>query len=171
MRGKKPLVEIILRSGLVSVLNHNVETVPRLYRKVRPGANFERSLNVLRWAKEFHPEVKTKSGLMVGVGEQREEILEVLDHLRSAGVDIVTIGQYLQPSKKQLPVDRFVTPEEFEDYYVEGVKRGFAFVESGPLVRSSYHAWKHTNDRGLTVPFDDSTPVRGGLEGEVLPAS
>ncbi|MCC6954711.1 MAG: lipoyl synthase [Deltaproteobacteria bacterium] len=144
MRGKRDLVETILRGDHVSVLNHNVETVPRLYRTVRPGSNFVRSLNVLRWAKEFCPKVKTKSGLMVGLGENREEVLEVMDELRKANVDILTIGQYLQPTQKQLPVQRYVTPEEFDDYRVEGLRRGFLFVESGALVRSSYHAWKHT---------------------------
>ena len=143
MRGRKPLVEKILESGLVSVLNHNVETVPRLYKTVRPGSGFQRSLNVLRWAKEAQPDVKTKSGIMVGLGETREEVLEVMDRLREVGCEIMTIGQYLRPSEKQLPVQRYVTPEEFEDYRIEGLKRGFGFVESSPLTRSSYHAWKH----------------------------
>lgn len=143
MRGRKHLVEAILVSGLVSVLNHNVETVPRLYKTVRPGSGFERSLNVLKWAKAAHPSLKTKSGIMVGLGETRAEILEVMDRLRESGVEIMTIGQYLRPSEKQLPVERYVTPEEFEDYRVEGMKRGFSFVESSPLTRSSYHAWKH----------------------------
>lgn len=143
MRGKRKLVETILASGLVSVLNHNVETVPRLYRSVRPGAIFERSLNVLRWAKELHPPLATKSGVMVGLGETFEEVVGVMEALRAAGVEIMTIGQYLQPTPKQLPVERFVTPEEFERYREEGLRRGFSYVESGPLVRSSYHAWKH----------------------------
>lgn len=146
MRGRRELLETILEGGFVHVLNHNVETVPRLYRTVRPGAKFERSLNILRWAKEIQPNVKSKSGVMVGLGERRGEVLEVMDRLREAGVDILTIGQYLQPSKKQLPVKRFVTPEEFEDFRVEGIKRGFSFVESGTFVRSSYHAWKHTEE-------------------------
>ena len=153
MRGKRDLVEIILRGDRVSVLNHNVETVPRLYRTVRPGANFARSVNVLRWAKELSPAVKTKSGLMVGLGETREEVLDVMDQLRTANIDILTIGQYLQPTPKQLPVQRFVTPEEFDDYRVEGLRRGFSFVESGALVRSSYHAWKHTADETQTSPL------------------
>ncbi len=143
MRGDRELVKNILQSGMVKVLNHNIETVPRLYRTVRPGSSFKRSLNVLRWAKELCPTAKTKSGVMVGLGETREEVLEVMVALREAGIDIMTIGQYLQPSAKQLPVERFVTPEEFADYEREGYARGFAFVESGPLVRSSYHAWRH----------------------------
>jgi len=145
MRGRKHLVEKILESKLVCVLNHNVETVPRLYKTVRPGSGYQRSLNVLKWAKEFHPEVKSKSGIMVGLGETREEIFQVMDDLRAHGVQIMTIGQYLRPSEKQLPVQRYVTPEEFEEYRVEGMKRGFSFVESSPLTRSSYHAWRHVD--------------------------
>ncbi len=144
MRGRRELVEKCLQSSLVSVLNHNIETVPRLYRKVRPGAVFTRSLNILRWATEIQPDIRSKSGIMLGLGEQPEEVLEVMDALRESNVKVLTIGQYLQPSKKQLPVKRFVTPEEFEFYKVEGQKRGFLHVESGPLVRSSYHAWSHT---------------------------
>lgn len=144
LRGKRELLETILADGHVAVLNHNLETVPRLYRTVRPGANYQRSLNILRWAKEIDNSVKTKCGIMVGVGERRDEVFAVMDDLREANVDIMTIGQYLQPSPKQLPVKRYVTPEEFEEYKTEGLKRGFSFVESGPFVRSSYHAWKHT---------------------------
>jgi len=151
MRGKKHLVERILDSRLVTVLNHNVETVPRLYRTVRPGSNFQRSLNVLKWAKEFQPNLKTKSGIMVGLGETREEIFEVMDRLREHSVEIMTIGQYLRPTEKQLPVERYVTPEEFEEYRVEGMKRGFSFVESSPLTRSSYHAWRHVEGEPPSV--------------------
>lgn len=147
MRGRRELVEKCLQSSLVSVLNHNVETVPRLYKKVRPGAVFSRSLKILKWATELQPEIRSKSGIMVGLGEQPEEVLDVMDALREADVKVLTIGQYLQPSQKQLPVNRFVTPEEFEFYKKEGIKRGFLHVESGPLVRSSYHAWSHTGER------------------------
>jgi lipoyl synthase len=146
MRGRRELVEMILQSGMVKVLNHNVETVLRLYKTVRPGAQFQRSLDILKWAKELQPGIKTKSGLMVGLGETKEEVMEVLRYLRASNVDIITIGQYLQPSKKQLPVYRFVTPEEFREYETEAKSLGFSHVESGPLVRSSYHAWKHTGD-------------------------
>ena len=156
MRGKHALVETILMSGRVDVLNHNVETVPRLYRTVRPGAVFQRSLDVLRWAKTLHPRVKTKSGVMVGLGEEFDEVLEVMDSLRASGVEILTIGQYLQPTEKQLPIHRYITPEEFAAYKHEGEKRGFSYVESGPLVRSSYHAWQHTGD--LATPHT-ATPV------------
>ncbi len=144
MAGKRESLETVLQSGFVTVLNHNLETVPRLYRRVRPGANFKRSLNILRWARELYPSVKTKSGLMLGLGESREEVLGVMDELRKADVNILTLGQYLQPTDKQLPIHRWVTPEEFLDYKNEGLKRGFSFVESGPLVRSSYHAWQHS---------------------------
>lgn len=167
MRGKKHLVEAILESKIVSVLNHNVETVPRLYRTVRPGAIFQRSLNVLKWAKEFHPEVKTKSGVMVGLGEAKEEVLEVMDRLREVGCEIMTIGQYLRPTEKQLPVQRYVTPEEFEEYRIEGIKRGFSYVESSPLTRSSYHAWRHSAEPGDSV----GGSVRDSAEQKVALAS
>lgn len=143
MRGKRDLLQRVLGSGLVSVLNHNLETVPRLYREVRPGADYERSLRIIQWAKEIDPKLKTKSGLMVGIGEKREEIIEVMSALREVNCDILTIGQYLQPTSKQLLVRCYVTPEEFELYRDKGLSLGFSHVESGPLVRSSYHAWKH----------------------------
>ncbi|HMO17884.1 MAG TPA: lipoyl synthase [Oligoflexia bacterium] len=146
MRGRRELVETILQSGLVKVLNHNTETVPRLYKTVRPGAQFKRSLKILEWAKEISPGIKTKSGLMAGLGETKEEVIQVLLLLRESKVDIITIGQYLQPTPKQLPVYRYVTPEEFKEYEELGLSLGFSHVESGPLVRSSYHAWKHTGD-------------------------
>lgn len=144
LQGNRKDLETIVGSG-INVLNHNVETVPRLYKKVRPGAGFIRSLSILRWAKEVDPSIMTKSGIMVGLGEERSEVLTLMDDLRHAGVDIMTIGQYLRPSERQLPVRQFITPEEFADYEREGLARGFKFVESGPLVRSSYHAWKHTS--------------------------
>lgn len=143
LQGSRRDLETLLAAG-VDVLNHNVETVPRLYKKVRPGAGYIRSLSILRWAKEIDAKVLTKSGIMVGLGEERDEVLALMDDLRNAGVDIMTIGQYLRPSERQLPVKRFVTPDEFKEYESEGLARGFKFVESGPLVRSSYHAWKHT---------------------------
>ena len=145
MRGDQTATEIIATSG-IDVLNHNVETVPRLYKKVRPGAGYIRSLSVLNWAKTINPNILTKSGIMVGLGETKEEVLALMDDLRAVNVDIMTIGQYLRPTAKQLSVKAFITPEEFEEYRIEGLKRGFKFVESGPLVRSSYHAWKHTVD-------------------------
>ncbi len=146
LQGSRKDLERILESG-INVLNHNVETVPRLYKKVRPGAGYVRSLSILRWAKEIDPTVMTKSGIMLGLSEEKEEVLALMDDLRDANVDIMTIGQYLRPSEKQLPVKAFITPEEFKEYEEEGLKRGFKFVESGALVRSSYHAWKHTSDQ------------------------
>jgi lipoic acid synthetase len=122
------------------VYNHNVETVPRLYRRVRPGASFARSRAVLAHAKRLRPGAWVKSGFMLGLGETREECLALLVALRESGVDVVTIGQYLRPSRQHLPVERFVSPEEFDALAREGRALGFAQVASGPLVRSSYHA-------------------------------
>jgi lipoic acid synthetase len=120
--------------------NHNVETVPRLYRHVRPGSRFERSLDVLRHAKSVDPHVVTKSGLMLGLGEQRDEVIEVLQHLRASQVEIVTIGQYLQPKRHKLDVVEYVHPSVFEEYRAIGEELGFRAVFSGPFVRSSYMA-------------------------------
>lgn len=145
LQGSLRDLEIIVKSG-INVLNHNVETVPRMYKKVRPGAGYIRSLTILRTAKEFDAGIMTKSGIMLGLGEEKAEVLGLMDDLRASNVDIMTIGQYLRPSERQLPVKAYITPEEFKEYEVEGLKRGFKFVESGPLVRSSYHAWKHTVD-------------------------
>ncbi len=122
------------------VLNHNTETVPRLYRAVRSGARYERTLDLLANAKKFSPGMVTKSGVMVGLGESMEELLEVFRDLGSRGVDILTIGQYLRPSRDHLPIARFYTPEEFHSMKTEALRFGFRHVESGPLVRSSYHA-------------------------------
>lgn len=122
------------------ILNHNTETVPRLYKTVRPQAKYMRSLELLRRAKEMDPLALTKSGIMVGLGETRDEILQVMDDLRAHDVDIMTIGQYLQPSRFHLPIERYYTPDEFAELKEEGEARGFKWVESGPLVRSSYHA-------------------------------
>lgn len=145
LKGSRDDLETILKSR-IDVLNHNIETVPRLYRKVRPGAGYIRSLAIHRWAKEIDPGVVTKSGIMVGLGETKDEVLRVMDDMRDAGINVMTIGQYLRPSERQLPVKAFITPEEFKEYEIEGLSRGFSFVESGPFVRSSYHAWKHTED-------------------------
>ncbi len=123
-----------------SILNHNTETVPRLYRTVRPQANYQRSLRLLLQAKEIDSQAVTKTGIMVGVGETREEVLQVMRDLREYDVDILTIGQYLRPSKFHLPVYRYVHPDEFQEYHDIGMEMGFKWVESAPLVRSSYHA-------------------------------
>ena len=127
----------------LDVFNHNIETVPRLYTKVRPGARYFASLELLKNAKAFNKKVFTKSGIMVGLGETKEEVIQVMDDLRSAEVDFITIGQYLQPSKKHLQVQRFVTPDEFLEYKEIGEKLGFRHFESSALVRSSYRARKH----------------------------
>jgi lipoic acid synthetase len=122
------------------VLNHNIETVPRLYRQVRLGARYERSLDMLACAKRMRPDIPAKSGLMMGLGETVDEVREVMRDLRAHGVDILTLGQYLRPSLHHLPVLRFVHPEEFAMLKAEGRAMGFRHVEAGPLVRSSYHA-------------------------------
>jgi lipoic acid synthetase len=122
------------------ILNHNIETVRRLSDRVRSKAKYDRSLELLKRAKEMQPQIPTKSSIMVGVGETFEEVIEAMRDLRAHNVDIVTIGQYLQPTKKHLKVQRYYTPEEFERFKEEGLKMGFSHVESGPLVRSSYHA-------------------------------
>ena len=122
------------------VFNHNLETVPRLYPSIRPGARYFLSLRLLQQAKELDPGVFTKSGLMVGLGESREEVLQVMDDQRSAGVDFLTIGQYLQPTPRHAPVARFVTPIEFDEFRRIGLAKGFLLVASSPLTRSSYHA-------------------------------
>jgi lipoic acid synthetase len=122
------------------VLNHNTETVPRLYRAVRSGARYLRTLDLLENAKKFSPGMVTKSGVMVGLGESAEELIEVFADLAARGVDILTVGQYLRPSRDHLPIARFYTPDEFRMLKEEALARGFRHVESGPLVRSSYHA-------------------------------
>ena len=122
------------------VLNHNTETVPRLYRRVRPYANYRQTLNLLRTSKQLDPQMLTKSGLMVGLGETVTELLETMEDLRNTQCDILTVGQYLSPSSRHLPIQRYYTPEEFEEIKEAGIEMGFRHVESGPLVRSSYHA-------------------------------
>lgn len=122
------------------ILNHNIETVERCYQEVRPQAIYYRSVELLRRAKLMAPAIRTKSGLMVGVGETREEILQAMRDLRRAGCDILTIGQYLAPSPRHLPVVRYYNPDEFDDLRRVGLEMGFGYIESGPLVRSSYHA-------------------------------
>jgi lipoic acid synthetase len=122
------------------ILNHNIETVPRLYRRVRPKAIYRQSLELLQQARLAAPEVLTKSGLMVGLGETREELSQTFRDLRNHGVDILTVGQYLRPTMQHLPIERYVPPGEFADYKREALSLGYRHVESGPLVRSSYHA-------------------------------
>lgn len=144
-QGRWEDLETVLAAG-PDVLNHNVETVRRLTPRVRSKATYDRSLELLRRAKEMKPQVITKSSIMVGLGETWDELLETLDDLRSNRVDVVTIGQYLRPTRRHLAVEKFYAPEEFEKLRQEGFKRGFAHVESGPLVRSSYHADEQSAD-------------------------
>ncbi len=138
-QGSREALALVLDAA-PDVLNHNIETVPRLYREVRFGARYARSIELLRRASEMCPAIPTKSGLMLGLGESSEEVLAVLRDLRAAGVRVVTIGQYLRPTAAHLPVLRYVPPEEFLMYRDAGLALGFSHVESGPLVRSSYHA-------------------------------
>lgn len=142
-KGDKAAFEIIMQNP-PDILNHNLETVERIYHAVRPQAQYERSLNLIKWFKARG--LKTKSGIMVGIGEKNEEVLKVMQDLRDHHCDILTIGQYLQPTKEHLPVDRYVTLEEFKMFKEEGLEMGFKAVESAPLVRSSYHADKHARD-------------------------
>lgn len=135
--------------GRPDVLNHNTETVPRLYRVVRSGARYERSLELLRYAKELRPEGITKSGVMVGLGEETRELLEVFRDLAGVRCDILTIGQYLRPSRDHLPMARLYTPREFAELKKSALKMGFQHVESGPLVRSSYHAHEQAVSTGI----------------------
>ena len=136
---KKGAAAQVVRAG-PDVFNHNLETVPRLYPTIRPGARYFNSLKILNDAKVIDPTIFTKSGIMVGLGEERSEVLQVMDDLRAADVDFMTIGQYLQPTPKHTPLDRFVTPDEFEEYKRIGKSKGFLLVASSPLTRSSYHA-------------------------------
>jgi lipoic acid synthetase len=140
-RGDWQALETVI-SARPDVLNHNTETVPRLYREVRPGAIYERSLQLLQRAKQLAPEMSTKTGLMLGLGETQQEVLAAMRDLAAQGTDILTLGQYLQPTREHLPVVRFVHPREFAEYKILGEQMGFAHVESGPLVRSSYHAFE-----------------------------
>jgi lipoic acid synthetase len=136
---KSGAVETVMRQP-PDVFNHNLETVPRLYLNIRPGARYYASLRLLDRVKEIDPAMFTKSGMMAGLGETREEIMQVMDDLRSARVDFLTIGQYLQPSRKHAPVDRFVPPDEFADLESLARSKGFLMVSATPLTRSSYHA-------------------------------
>ena len=124
----------------LDVFNHNIETVPSLYTKVRPGSRYFVSINLLKTVKEKKPSLFTKSGIMLGLGEKKEEVIQVMDDLRSANVDFLTIGQYLQPSPKHFPLDRYVHPDEFKEFKKIAIAKGFLLVSSSPLTRSSYHA-------------------------------
>jgi lipoic acid synthetase len=139
-RGRMDIALEILDNAPPDVFNHNLETVPRLYKQARPGSDYQWSLDLIKQFKARHPDVPTKSGIMLGLGETLEEVEQVMQDLRDHDCDMLTLGQYLQPSKHHLPVDRFVTPEEFERLREIGEAMGFSHVASGPMVRSSYHA-------------------------------
>jgi lipoic acid synthetase len=156
-QGSREAMDIV-QDARPDILNHNTETVPRLYKQVRLGARYERSLEMLAYAKSVRADVPTKSGLMLGLGETNDEVRSVMRDLREHQVDIVTLGQYLRPSPKHLPIIRYVPVEEFAELKAYGQQLGFKHVESGPLVRSSYHA-----DEGATVAQD------GGVAHEAAP--
>jgi len=144
-RGDRNAIHRVIESR-PDVFNHNTETVPRLYHRVRRNAQYQRTLDLLKQIKDEVPEMPTKSGLMLGLGETREELLEVCSDLRSVGVDMLTLGQYLQPTAEHLPVERYVPPEEFDEIGQQMRGLGFSMVASGPFVRSSYHAGEMADD-------------------------
>src|SRR6202453_4339511 len=149
-QGQEEAVRVVV-DAQPDMLNHNTESVPRLYRVVRSGARYQRTLRLLEYAKVVDPHMTTKSGVMVGLGEEMHELLQVYRDLAAVGTDVLTIGQYLRPSKDHLPMARYYTPEEFAYMREEALKMGFRHVESGPLVRSSYHAREQAQSTGVTL--------------------
>jgi lipoic acid synthetase len=147
-QGSEESIRTVLEAS-PEIYNHNTETVPRLYKKARPGGRYNRVMEIFRTAKRIAPEIPTKTGIILGMGETNEEVIEVMKDLRSVDVDILTLGQYLRPSENHIALDRYVTPEEFRDLYEVGMSLGFRHVESGPLVRSSYHAWEQVQAAGV----------------------
>ena len=133
------------------IYNHNTETVPRLYKRCRPGGRYERVMQIFRYVKATAPDIPTKTGIILGMGETTEEVLQVMRDLRAVDVDILTLGQYLRPSDSHIALDRYVTPDEFRMLREEGMEMGFRHVESGPLVRSSYHAWEQVQGYAATA--------------------
>jgi lipoic acid synthetase len=140
-QGRESSIAAVLEAE-PDIYNHNTETVPRLYKRCRPGGRYERVMNIFTTSKRLAPNILTKTGIILGMGETNEEIVEVMKDLRKVDVDILTLGQYLRPSDGHIPLDRYVTPEDFRRFYEIGMELGFKHVESGPLVRSSYHAWE-----------------------------
>ena len=151
-RGRMDIALRLMTECPPDVFNHNIETVPRIYKAIRPGSDYQHSLTLLKRFKEECPDVASKCGLMVGIGETKEEVFAVLDDLRAHNVELITIGQYLQPSRQHAPVDRFVTPAEFEEYAEYGRKIGFRNIWSGPMVRSSYHADRQFDGHDASTP-------------------
>ena len=147
-QGNRDSIATVLEAN-PDIYNHNTETVPRLYKKCRPGGRYPRVMDIFRTAKELAPDIPTKSGLILGMGETLEEVELVMRDLREVDVDILTLGQYLRPSDSHIPLDRYVTPAEFRELYEIGMSMGFRHVESGPLVRSSYHAWEQVQAAGV----------------------
>ena len=147
-QGDEDSIRLVLDAA-PEIYNHNTETVPRLYKRCRPGGRYERVLGIFRFAKRVAPQIPTKTGIILGMGETMEEVLATMRDLRSVDVDILTLGQYLRPSSSHIPLDRYVTPEEFRALREAGLAMGFRHVESGPLVRSSYHAWEQVQAAGV----------------------
>jgi lipoic acid synthetase len=147
-QGKEASIQTVLDAE-PDIYNHNTETVPRLYKKCRPGGRYERVMNIFTTAKRLAPNIPTKTGMILGMGETNEEIVEVMKDLRAVDVDILTLGQYLRPSDSHIALDRYVTPDDFRRFYEIGMELGFRHVESGPLVRSSYHAWEQVQAAGV----------------------
>ncbi len=147
-QGNEDSIRMVLEAR-PEIYNHNTETVPRLYKRCRPGGRYERVMKIFRFAKEVAPDIPTKTGIILGMGETNEEVVKVMHDLRAVDVDILTLGQYLKPSPDHHPLDRYVTPAEFRELYEIGMSLGFKHVESGPLVRSSYHAWEQVQAAGV----------------------
>jgi lipoyl synthase len=147
-QGKEPSIQTVLEAR-PDIYNHNTETVPRLYKRARPGGRYERVMNIFTTAKRLAPDIPTKTGIILGMGETNEEVVAVMKDLRAVDVDILTLGQYLRPSDSHIKLDRYVTPAEFRWFYEIGMALGFKHVESGPLVRSSYHAWEQVQAAGV----------------------
>jgi lipoic acid synthetase len=148
-QGNQDSIRLVLDAS-PEIYNHNTETVPRLYKKARPGGRYERVLEIFRFAKSYAPHIPTKTGIILGLGETNEEVLKTMGELREVDVDILTLGQYLRPSNDHIALDRYVTPAEFKMLRERGMEMGFKHVESGPLVRSSYHAWEQVQAAGVT---------------------
>jgi lipoic acid synthetase len=147
-QGSEASIRAVLDAG-PEIYNHNTETVPRLYKKARPGGRYARVMEIFRLAKRVAPDIPTKTGMILGMGETVEEVVAVMRDLREVDVDILTLGQYLRPSDKHIALDRYYTPAEFRELYETGMEMGFRHVESGPLVRSSYHAWEQVQAAGV----------------------
>jgi len=147
-QGNEESIRTVLEAG-PEIYNHNTETVPRLYKKARPGGRYARVMEIFRYARRTAPDIPTKTGMILGMGETVEEVVAVMRDLRAVDVDILTLGQYLRPSDAHITLDRYYTPQEFRKLYEIGMEMGFRHVESGPLVRSSYHAWEQVQAAGV----------------------